>query len=190
MELQDGGGLYRDVQGTDSRLGGDTARPRLYSGAMARCRGRGSRARTVRQAVAATRRRPRLCLYGLPHGATDDRQIGERPYAPILGGLHHPQSGAVEPARSVADAEPFAACRGDRETRRGGLPTEQGGERRRLGIGRVSRYRHAGRCGVVGDIRPVYRCGYGYLCRRRAFRDGRAGITLGRRVYQQGSVRQ
>ncbi|MFT0246973.1 hypothetical protein [Bacteroides thetaiotaomicron] len=44
MELEDDGGLHRNVQGGDYRLQGDTARPRIHGRAMARYRRAGNRA--------------------------------------------------------------------------------------------------------------------------------------------------
>ena len=83
-----------------------------------------------------------------------------------------------------------AAGRRDRETRRGRLSSEQVGKRSRLGVGGFSRYRHAGRCRFVGELRTVHRSGYSHLGRCRSLRGRRDTDALCRGVYQQGCVRQ
>lgn len=90
----------------------------------------------------------------------------------------------------ASGVEPLAAGRRDRETRRGRLSSEQVGKRSRLGVGGFSRYRHAGRCRFVGELRTVHRSGYSHLGRCRSLRGRRDTDALCRGVYQQGCVRQ
>lgn len=190
MELEDHRGLYRNVQGGDRRLGGDAAGPRLHGRTVARGRRAGGGPRALRRTVAGAGLRPGLCVRGLPRRATDDRPAGRGTDAQVVVRIHHPQGGRIEPAGADADPEPFAAGRGDRKARRGGLPSEQDRERRGQGAGRLGRRRDAGRRRVVDGAGPLRRYGRGSIGRGLAPLAGGAGTPLGGAVYQQGRLRQ
>ena len=153
------------MQGGDRRLGGDAAGPRLHGRTVARGRRAGGRPRALRRTVAGAGLRPGLCVRGLPRRATDDRPAGRGAHAQVVVRIHRPQGGRIEPAGADADPEPFAAGRGDRKARRGGLPSEQDRERRGQGAGRLGRRRDAGRRGVVDGTGPLRRYGRGSIGR-------------------------
>ena len=178
MELEDHRGLYRNVQGGDRRLGGDAAGPRLHGRTVARGRRAGGGPRALRRTVAGAGLRPGLCVRGLPRRATDDRPAGRGTDAQVVVRIHHPQGGRIEPAGADADPEPFAAGRGDRKARRGGLPSEQDRERRGQGAGRLGRRRDAGRRRVVDGAGPLRR--YGRASGRRGRNPSRRSCVSAR----------
>ena len=59
-----------------------------------------------------------------------------------------------------------------------------------MAVGCLGRYRHAGRCRLMGGIRQIHRCGCCRLRHHGAFGAGRPQVDFSRTMYQPGCIRQ